>query len=141
METINTIELRDVNNYPDDTVLKSILKESFISYRKLLELFTTHDMTYEWRYYHDGKAWLCKVQKKKKTIIWMSAWKGFIQATIYFPEKYIDPVYNLDISADLKEHFRSTKNVGKSKPCIFNISDENIIKDFENVMIYKIGCK
>ncbi|HMA64672.1 MAG TPA: DUF3788 family protein, partial [Chitinispirillaceae bacterium] len=92
METINTIELRDVNNYPDDTVLKSILKESFISYRKLLELFTTHDMTYEWRYYHDGKAWLCKVQKKKKTIIWMSAWKGFIQATIYFPEKYIDPV-------------------------------------------------
>ena len=23
----------------------------------------------QWRYYKDGKAWLCKVQKKKKTIV------------------------------------------------------------------------
>jgi hypothetical protein len=141
METINTIELRDVNKFPDDTVLKSILKESFLSYNKLLELFTMHDMTYEWRYYHDGKAWLCKVQKKKKTVVWMSAWKGFMQATLYFPEKYSDPVHELDISAEIKENFRSTKNVGKSKPFIFNISDDNILKDFEKVMIYKIGCK
>ncbi len=141
METINTIELRDENKFPDDTVLRSILKESFLSYRKLLELFTSYEMTYEWRYYRDGKAWLCKVQKKKKTVVWMSAWKGFMQATLYFPEKYIDPVYKLDISEEIKETFRSTKNVGKSKPFIFNISDENILKDLEKVLIYKIGCK
>ncbi len=141
METINTIELRDENKFPDDTVLRSILKESFLSYRKLLELFTSYEMTYEWRYYRDGKAWLCKVQKKKKTVVWMSAWKGFMQATLYFPEKYIDPVYKLDISEEIKETFRSTKNVGKSKPFIFKISDENILKDLEKVLIYKIGCK
>lgn len=141
METINNIELRDENTFPDDTVLKSILKESFLSYRKLLDLFTSYEMTYEWRYYHDGKAWLCKVQKKKKTIVWMSAWKGFMQATLYFPEKHVDPVYKLDISEDSKEHFHSTKNVGKSKPFIFKISDEDILKDLEKVMNYKLGCK
>jgi hypothetical protein len=141
METINNIELRDEKKYPDDDLLKSILNESFLSYKKLLELFIKYDMSYEWRYYHDGKAWLFKVQKKKKTIVWMSAWKGFIQAVLYFSEKDIDNLYKLDISKVIKENINSTKNVGKSKPCIFKISDERILNDLEKVMIYKIGCK
>jgi len=141
METINNIELRDPQKYPDNGVLKLILNESFSSYTKLLELFNKYDLNYEWRYYNDGKAWLCKVQKNKKTIVWMSAWKGYMQATIYFPEKYIDLIYELDINNSIKEYFRSTKNVGKSKPFIFMIKDEKILKDFEKVMTYKIGCK
>ncbi len=141
METINSIELRDENKYPDEGLLKSVLLESFKTYQKLLELYTKHGMSYEWRYYRDGKAWLCKAQKKKKTIVWMSAWKGFIKATIYFPEKQIAEVYELDIHEELKEIFRSTKNVGKSKPCIFELRNEKMLKDFEKVMMYKITCK
>jgi hypothetical protein len=141
METINTIELRDENKYPDDTLLKSILKKSFDTYTKLLELFAKNGMDYEWRYYHDGKAWLCKVQKAKKTIVWMSAWKGYMKATIYFPEKHIVKVYELDINDALVEKFRTTKNVGKSKPCIFELKNEKILDDFEKVMKFKIGCR
>ncbi len=141
MDTIPAIELRDESIYPDDDVLQSILDKSFPAYRKLLDLFTEHDMNIEWRYYRDGKAWLCKVQRKKKTIVWMSAWKGFLQATIYFPEKYIDKVFELDISEALKDNFRSTKNAGKSKPCTFQIGDESILNDFGTVMKYKIECK
>ena len=122
-------------------MLKSILNESFRAYKKLLELFSENGMNYEWRYYRDGKAWLCKVQNKKKTIVWMSAWKGFMQATLYFPEKYVDRVYELDIDERTKEKFRSIDNVGKSKPCIFEITDESILNDFEKVMVYKIDCK
>jgi hypothetical protein len=141
METNNLIELRDERKYPDDDLLKSILNESFLSYQKLLELFIKYDMNYEWRYYHDGKAWLCKVQKKKRTIVWMSAWKGFVQAVLYFPEKYIEKIYELNISNEIKKNIESTRNVGKSKPCIFKIRDDRILNDFEKVMVYKIGCK
>ena len=90
METINNIELRDENIYPDEKILESILGESYEAYEKLLGLFDRNEMTHEWRYYRDGKAWLCKVQRKKRTIVWMSAWKGFMQAVVYFPEKYQD---------------------------------------------------
>ncbi|MBX2976811.1 MAG: DUF3788 family protein [Ignavibacteriaceae bacterium] len=141
METINNLELRDENQYPSDDTLREILNESFQSYKKLLELYAAYDLNYEWRYYHDGKAWLCKVQKKKKTIVWMSAWKDYMQAALYFAEKYINQVYDLDISEEMKETFRSTKNVGKSKPFIFMIREESILKDFETVMKYKLGCK
>lgn len=141
METINTIELNDEEQYPDAAVLKTVLEESFPVYEKLLTLFNDYDMHSEWRYYHDGKAWLCKVQKKKRTIVWMSAWKGFMQATIYLPARYLERVYEMDISEGSKERIRSTRNVGKSKPCIFEIRTEAIINDLEKVMRFKIETK
>jgi hypothetical protein len=130
METINSIVLNDKEKYPDEAVLSLVLKESFNAYKKLLELFDENNLSYEWIYYKDVKAWLCKVQKKKRTIVWMSAWDSFIQSTIYFPEKYIDKVFELNINDIIKEKFTSTKNVGKSKPCIFEIKDEKILMDF-----------
>lgn len=141
METINNIELRDQDKYPDEELLSTILKESFSAYKNLLRLFDKYDLNYQWRYYHDGKAWLCKVQKKKKTIVWMSAWNGFMQASIYISEKYADKLFELNISNDLKEKFRNAKNVGKSLPCTFNIIDNEILIDFEIVMNYKLMCK
>ncbi len=141
METINNIELKDEGIYPDEIVLRRILGQSFNAYQKLLELFQKHGMNYEWRYYHDGKAWLCKVQKKKKTIVWMSAWKGFMQATVYFPLKSFEQVLVLEITEGLKEKFSNTKNVGKSKPCIFEVQSNEILMDFEKVMELKIASR
>lgn len=141
METINKFELRDESIYPDEQVLKNILGESYPAYLDLLSLFDNNDMNYEWRYYHDGKAWLCKVQKRKKTIVWMSAWKGFMQATIYIPEKYVDAIYTLNISEERKEKIRQTKNTGKSKPCIFEIRNKKVLEEFNKIMQYKIIIK
>jgi hypothetical protein len=141
VETINNIELKDENVYPDETVLRSVLDKAYNTYAKLLEFFNQNEMVYEWRYYHDGKAWLCKVQKKKRTIVWMSAWKGYIQATIYFPDKYLEKLYQLDLTEEMKNIIMSTKNVGKSKPCIFEIKDENLFIDISKVVNLKIACK
>ncbi len=141
METINNIELSDASIYPDEIVLNKVLGQSYTSYESLLELFKKHQMSYEWRYYNDGKAWLCKVQKKNKTIVWMSAWKGFIQATIYFPVILLEKIMELEITEDLKKKIINTKNVGKSKPCIFEIRSNEILIDFEKVMEFKITGK
>lgn len=141
METVNNIELKDENIYPDETILRSVLDKAYDAYARLLEFFDQNEMVHEWRYYHDGKAWLCKVQKKKRTIVWMSAWKGYMQATIYFPEKYLDKLYHLDLTEEAKKKIVSTRNVGKSKPCIFEIRDDTIFNDFSTVVHFKIACK
>ena len=141
METINTVELRDESIYPDEQVLKSIIGETYNSCCELLNIYTDNSLEHEWRYYNDGKAWLCKVQKKKRTIVWMSVWKGYMQATIYFPEKYIDKVYSMDINEEIKKRIKGTKNTGKSKPCIFEIRTKDILKDFEKVMKLKRAAK
>jgi len=141
MEQINAIELVDEKVYPDENVLKSVLGRSYAAYTDLLTLFDKNGMTYDWRYYKDGKAWLCKVQKKNRTIVWMSAWKGYMKATIYFPEKYIGDLQKLDLPAKSKQGIIETKNVGKSKPCMFEIRNKNILKELEVVMLYKISTK
>lgn len=141
METINQIELKDENRYPSEEVLKPILGESYPAYCVLLELYDRHGLAHEWRYYRDGKAWLCKVQHKKRTIVWMSAWKGYMQATVYVPEKHIDKIYDLEISEAHKDKIRNTKNTGTSKPCIFEMRDTAVLEDFTQVMLFKIKTK
>jgi len=141
MENIDEIQLRDENIVTDESVLRSTLKNSFEAYKELIELFKKYEMDYEWRYYKDGKAWLCKVQKKKRTIVWMSAWKGFMQATIYFPLRLLDQVLALDISKESIANITNAKNVGKSKPCTFEVHSKEILIDFEKVMQLKILSK
>lgn len=141
METINKLELKDESVFPDEQVLKPILGRSYAAYRALLKLYDDHDMVYEWRYYRDGKAWLCKVQKKKRTIVWMSAWRGYMQATLYFPLRFLDEILALDIREDTRAKIRNTRNVGKSKPCIFEIRTKEALKDFEKIMEFKIKTK
>lgn len=138
METINCIELRDETIYPDENVLSVILEDSFTSYIQLLDLFKDRELTCEWRYYQDGKAWLCKVQKKKRTIIWMSAWKGFMQVTVYLPVRILDDIKGLELSELTIDKILNTKNVGKSKPCIFEIRDDSSFNDLKKVMDLKI---
>ena len=141
MEQINAIELNDGNVYPDENVLKPVLGRSYDAYTDLLALYDKNQMTYDWRYYKDGKAWLCKVQKKSRTIVWMSAWKGYIKATIYFPNKYIDDLQKLDLSNERIQAIIDTKDVGKSKPCMFDIKNKSVVKEFEAVMIFKLSTK
>ncbi len=139
MESIN--QLCDETVYPDEKVLSALFGDGYPAYRELIKLYDANEMEYTWRYYHDGKAWLCKVQKKKRTIVWMSAWRGFIKATIYLPEKYIDAIYRLEISEARKQKIRDTKNTGTSKPCIFEIRNTDTLEEFKKVMQFKIATK
>lgn len=141
METVNAIELGDETIYPDEKVLKGVLGNSYPAYCELIKLFDDNQMTHEWHYYHDGKAWLCKVQKKKKTIVWMSAWKGFMKATIYVPEDLTEEIFRLNLSEARKEKIRQTRKVGKSTPCIFEIRNSGVLEDFKQVMQFKIAAK
>jgi hypothetical protein len=141
MESTDKRALSDKSVYPDDGILKAVLGRSYLAYCAMLELFDRHDMQHEWRYYMDGKSWLLKVQKKKQTIIWASAWEGFMRAAIYIPERLTESLYDLPIGEDTRERIRTTKNLGKSKPCIFEIRSQKVLKDMEKIMQFKIQSK
>lgn len=141
MEQINDVELRDESIYPDEAVLARVLGPSFPNYRRLLELFGRSGLAVEWRYYRDGKAWLCKVQLKTRTIAWMSAWPSFMKATVYFPEKHSAGVFDLPLAEETKARIRDTKKVGKSMPCTFDIAADTALEDIAAVIDYKIACR
>jgi len=141
METEERIKLTDESVYPDENILKSVLGRSYGAYTDLLNLYEERGLSLEWRYYKDGKAWLCKVHRKKKIIVWMSVWKGYVQAAIYVPVRILDDLLSLKVTEETKSRIIGTKNVGKTKPCIFDIRNKKSIKDFETVMEFKISAK
>lgn len=141
MEQINAAVLNDPAMEPTEAVLRGILGRSFGAYEEMLRLFDANGITYAWRYYRDGKAWLCKVERKKKTIAWMSAWNGFIKATIYIPGKHLDELRGVQATRETVDRLMGAKNVGESKPCMFEIRDASVLEDFNAVMQFKMAIK
>ncbi len=107
--------LKDQNEYPDDDVLSRYLgkaKSTWDSFIGLLKenypLFST-----EWRYYHDGKNWLFKVTKKKKTICWVSVYNDKFKTTFYFGDKAENLIINNKLKKEYIDQFINGKRYGK----------------------------
>ncbi|MDX9882729.1 MAG: DUF3788 family protein [Prolixibacteraceae bacterium] len=135
--------LRDQSVYPSDEVLKSVLGLSCPVYIELTEtvMGPAYGLVPQWNYYTDGKAWLCKVQYKKKTIFWLSVWDKFFKISFYFTEKAGPGLMQLDIDESLKQNFRNSKSFGKLIPLVFDIKTKNQLTDLLIVVEYKMSLK
>jgi len=138
-----TILLRDKEIEPTDEVLENALgKELFTIYQEIVQIFTDEfSLVLHWRFYKDGKSWLCKVVYKKKTILWLSVWENYIQTAFYFTEKTRNGVLELGIDMNIKETFSAVKPVGKLMPLIIDIDHQKQIEDLKKVIKYKKGLK
>lgn len=137
------ILLREKEIEPTDKVLENALgKELFMIYREIIEMFTKEfSLEPQWRFYKDGKAWLCKVVHKKKTILWLSVWENYIKTGFYFTEKTGTGVLGLDIDTEIKAEFEEGKPIGKLIPLTIDINQQKQIADLKKVIKYKKGLK
>ncbi|WP_298649458.1 DUF3788 family protein [uncultured Proteiniphilum sp.] len=134
--------LRDPEMFPSDKVLKNALGDTVYSVLgSFFGMITSEDLTIEWRFYNDGKAWLGKVVHKKKTILWLSVWKGFFKVSFYFTEKHLEAIAALDISETIKDEFAKAKPVGRLIPMIIDVNDKEQLKDLLTVVRFKKSLK
>ncbi len=91
----------------------------------------------EWRYYKDGQAWLCKLSRKKKTVVWLSLWQSGFKLGLYFTEKTGAGIEDLAIGDDLKRCYRQSKPIGKLKPLEIDVSDRAQLDDVWVLLRYK----
>ena len=99
----------------------------------------SHPFQTEWRFYKDGKAWLCKISYKKKTVAWLSLWPRHFKVGLYFMEKSGGGIPALEIDEGLKQAYRSGKPIGKLKPLIAEITKKSQLRDVYLLMRYKAG--
>lgn len=135
--------LRDPSVIPSAEIIEKALQGSYSAYNEMLGLLSRDKkgITPEWRYYNDGKAWLCKVVSGKKTIFWLSVWPGYFRVTFYFTEKTGAGIKKLDIDASIKTEFQNNKHIGKLIPLTFRLSNKDQLSDLMKVVHYKISCK
>lgn len=123
---------------PTLDVLKNGLGSNFTNYQTMLELIEKYALTIEWRYYKDGKSWLCKVQRKKKTILWLSVWTSCFKISFFFAQKNVESIVELPIADVIKQEFLAQKAVGKLLPIIIAVNNEATLTDIESIMKYKL---
>ena len=140
---MNTPLLNDPQIFPDLKVLKDTLGKSFDAYTKLLEKISVLNEPFvaEWRYYNDGKAWLCKFQNKKKNIFWLSVWQNYFMGVFYFSQKTKSGIFNLALGDNIKTDFEKAKPIGKLIPLILVIENEDQIQDLLTIADYKNKIK
>jgi hypothetical protein len=101
-----------------------------------LYLALVEGLSPEWRYYNDGKAWLCKVTDGRKTIFWFSVWEGFFRVSFYFLERHLEGLAALETT-----HGRLEKEWGKMIPFMFDVRDAEPIADIRKVAEFKKKAK
>ena len=135
--------LRDQQIFPSKEVLENELGRSYLAFEELTKRLTDakYGLTIEWRYYKDGKAWLCKVCFKKKTIFWLSVWDKYFKTTFYFTEKSGMGIKELNIEEELKESFNRSKAIGRLIPLTISINEKEQVKDVLILVEYKKSLK
>ncbi len=135
--------LRKQEIFPNTEVLEEAFGSSFPVYQQWMNTITDFplQLQVEWRFYNDGKAWLCKIIHKKKTLCWLSVWDGFFKVSFFFTEKHVPAIQSLPIEKSLKDSFQDAKTIGKLKPFVITLNDATYFNDLMKILRLKISLK
>jgi hypothetical protein len=134
--------LNDEQQFPSDEVLAKHLGKAKSAWDAFASSpLAGHEATLEWRYYRDGHSWLCKVVWKKKTVCWVSIWRGHFKTTFYFTAKNDSDIEALSIASELKAAYRAHTPIGKLKPMTVEVRNKKALQDVSTLMEYKIGLR
>jgi hypothetical protein len=133
----NKPEFHDPSVHPDLNIISDALNDSFPAYMELLKHLEMNNMEHEWKYYNDGKTWLCKISKKKNTVVWLSAWKGYFQTTAYIHIKYLKEFETIGIDTEKRESVLNSIEGRKNIPCTLDIRKTEDLHDLFTVMEFK----
>ena len=133
--------LKDPDVLPTQEVLEKVLGKKYPVFREFMETAESEKfkLTPEWRYYKDGKAWLCKITFRKKTVVWLSVWSDCFKLGLYFTEKSGGGIPELKIDDSIKEVYLNHKPIGKLKPIVVEVRLKSQLVDINTLIKYKIG--
>lgn len=135
--------LREADIPPIPEVIESGLgPDVYMVYQQLMKIITDEfSLNADWNYYKDGKAWLCKISFKKKTVLWLSVWEKMIKISFYFTGKTIAGLLETDINNDIKNALHEPKTIGKLIPLTLDIVSPEQLPDFSRILVYKKNLK
>jgi hypothetical protein len=133
--------LKDPDQAPTSELLEAEFGNLYLLYTEMIELLESDEigLGIEWRYYKDGKGWLCKITRKKKTVVWMSPWQDHLHLGFYFTEKTGAGIPELEIDPTLKESYATADPIGKMKPLTVELKEPGQLQDLRKLLLYKIS--
>ena len=103
---------------PTPALIAAALGRAAPAWTELLERLRgeVSGLSETWRYYPDGKSWLLRLERKAKTVCWVSVERGRFKVAFYFPSRLDAALLESGLSAACKKAIRDGKPVGKLRP-------------------------
>ncbi len=137
------IVLTDPNVQPTDELVFLIIGENSVYWEQLIDyLYENHfDITEEWRFYNDGKSWLYRTLRKKKTLYWIGVIKDTFRISFWFGDKAEPIIEASSIPENIKEEFRNAKRYGKLRAISIEIRSTEDLQNVISLVELKIKIK
>jgi len=100
---------------PTEDLIFSIIGDKKILWEKIMNYLSDNykDASGTWNYYNDGKQWLFKMVRKKKTIFWLAVMKDTFRVTFYFGDKAEPVIVASGLPESVRDNFLTGKHYGK----------------------------
>lgn len=135
--------LNDPNEFPADPVLTRQFGRAKAAWDEFMSLLKSDYplISVEWRYYNDGKAWLCKVTRKAKTVCWVSAWDKFFRISFYFTAKAAAAITASSLDPELKHAFLHPKGKCSLRSISTEVRKKTDLKPIKELIEIKLKMK
>jgi hypothetical protein len=127
------IVLADKSVKPTNEIVFSIIGDKSALWQKTLSyLYDNYsDISEEWKYYNDGKSWLFRTLRKKKTLFWIRVLTDTFRIGFWFGDKAEIFIKQSDLPETIKNDFINAKRYKIGRGVSIIMSDYN---DVENVI-------
>ena len=140
---MDQLVLSDKTQFPTEEIIFSHLgkaKNIWVSFFEYLQE-NYPDILSEWRYYNDGKSWLMKNTRKKKTVFWLSIQEGTFRITFYFTDRAETAIAGSTIPAEMKKQFKEGKQYGKIRGLTVFFKFKKDIETAKTLLMIKLNTQ
>jgi len=143
MDENEKLVLSDKTIVPTDEFVFSILGEGKIYWERIMNYSSENypGSSGSWNYYNDGKQWVFKFVRKKKTIFWSDLLKDTFRVTFYFGNKAETFIENSDLPHNIKEEFKTAKRYGLIRPVTIVIRNDSDVDNILKLIDIKVKLK
>jgi hypothetical protein len=132
--------LSDESVRPTDELVFSIIGERDLLWKQTMSYLhdNNKDISGIWKYYKDGKSWLFRAMKKKKTIFWIRLVDDTFRIAFWFAEKLEPIISQSDLPDRLKKDYEQAKSFNKSRCIFIDMQDSADLQNVKKLIDLKI---
>lgn len=143
MPETDNILLTDRMVYPSDEIIFSLIGDKKTFWHALMKHMSDNfkDSSGIWTFYNDGKRWLFKMTRKKKTIFWAAILTGTFRITFYLGNKADAIIDESDLPGEIKEGFKTAKRYGQIRPISILVNNNSDLDNVKSLIDIKSKLK
>jgi len=125
---------------PTEDMIFSIIGEKKLVWKQTMSYLydNNNDITEVWKYYNDGKSWLFRTLKKKKTIFWINILDDTFRIAFYFADRLEPIILNSELSESLKTEYKGAKIFNKSRCIYIDIQSTGDFQEIKKLIDLKL---